>query len=104
MKTFYIFVASWLSSAALTYVHSEYCYPWFIGLEPCITLQETSLTLNRLQKNYLIFGASFVIEVVSYYASVFKRHSSRQVDDVGSSTTVTTRSSSTESLTAVKED
>lgn len=69
----------WTLSLALTYTHYRFCFPYFTLVEPCVSMQNGSLFLNKTLQSYGMMMAGFAVDTgLKYIPSFLKEKTSNE--------------------------
>ena len=95
-KSVVLFASAWLGSVTIHYIHHRYCWPFFTGTSPCIQLQTTAMTMDRIQQSQFLLMISLVLEGASLAKNMFMHDrcsESPSPPEEGSSSSTSTSSS-----------
>jgi len=67
LRSLSVAVGMWAVSSAMSVVHYKYCVPWWIAVEPCMSLQRSSLFLNGSIQNYGLMMIAVALEMTMKY-------------------------------------
>lgn len=61
----------WTLSLGLTYFHYRFCFPYFTLVEPCVSMQNGSIFLNKTLQNYGMMMAGMAVDTGLKYIPSF---------------------------------
>lgn len=67
LKSMGVALGMWTVSSLMSAVHYNYCVPWWVALEPCMSLQRSSLFLNSSIQNYGFMLIAIALEMSVKY-------------------------------------
>jgi len=67
----------WTLSLGLTYAHYRFCFPYFTLVEPCVSMQNGSVFLNKTLQSYGMMMIGMAVDTgLKYIPSFLKEKTS----------------------------